>query len=200
MQNVKRTELIFVYKMRKKKGRIRMYYFTLFVKKTLRYLLKPLSIVPALLMMYVIYSLSAQDSLTSSHLSGEVSKYIVLAYNKICMKGYDNATLNALIKQIHPYVRKGAHVTEYLLLAMSVALPLYVYRIRGFLLTLIAGVFCVSFAAFDEYHQSFVAGRVCDYHDVMIDSIGILVGIIAIMIICSIARKTLFSWLVLDNT
>jgi len=176
-----------------------MYYFTLFVKKTLRYLLKPLSFIPAFVMMYMIFSLSAQDSTTSSQLSHTVSSYLVLAYNKICSKGYDALTLNAIVDQIHPYVRKGAHVTEYLLLAMSISLPLYVYRLRGFWLTILAGVFCIGFAALDELHQSFVAGRVCDYHDVMIDSIGILIGIITIRIICSICRKTLFSWLVLDN-
>lgn len=176
-----------------------MYYFELFVKKTLRYLLKPLSIVPALLMMYMIYKLSAQDANTSSALSHQVSKFLVLAYNKICGKGYDNQTLNILIDAIHPYVRKGAHVTEYILLAMSVSLPMYVYRIRGFKLTCLAGLFCVIFAAFDEYHQSFVGGRVCDYHDVLIDSIGIIVGIIVIRIVCFIGRKTIFSWLVLDN-
>lgn len=177
-----------------------MYYFKLFVKKTLRYLLKPLSIIPAFVMMFMIFGLSAQDSVTSSHLSHEVSKFLVLAYNRICSKGYDDVTLNLIISQIHPYVRKGAHVTEYMLLAMSVSLPLYVYRLRGFLLTLFAGAFCIGFAALDELHQSFVAGRVCDYHDVMIDSIGILIGIILIRIICFIGRKTIFSWLVLDNT
>lgn len=176
-----------------------MYYFTLFVKKTLRYLLKPLSIIPAFVMMYMIFSLSSQDSMTSSHLSHEVSRYLVLAYNKICFKGYDDATLNTIINQIHPYVRKGAHVTEYLLLAMSISLPMYVYRFRGFWFTMLALAFCVGFAALDEYHQSFVAGRVCDYHDVLIDSAGILTGIITIRIICGICRKTLFSWLVLDN-
>ncbi len=176
-----------------------MYYFELFIKKTLRYLLKPLSIIPAILMMYMIYKLSAQDATSSSALSHEVSRILVLAYNKICGKGYDNVTLNLLIEHIHPYVRKGAHVTEYILLAMSVSLPLYVYRIRGFKLTLIAGFFCICFAVFDEFHQSFVAGRVCDYHDVLIDSAGIIVGIIVIRIVCFIGRKTIFSWLVLDN-
>jgi len=176
-----------------------MRFIVLFIKKILRYLLKPLSIIPALLMMYVIFSLSAQDSVESSNLSREVCKYIVLAYNKMLFKGYDNATLNSLINQIHPYVRKCAHMTEYMVLAMTVSLPLYVYRVRGFLLAYVSGVFCISFAALDEYHQSFVAGRVSDYHDVLIDSVGIIVGIIIIMIICSIARKTIFSWLILDK-
>lgn len=115
------------------------------------------------------------------------------------MKGMDDIRLNELIVYIHPYVRKAAHVTEYMLLAMSVSLPLYVYRIRGIGLTFFAGSFCIAFAALDEYHQSFVKGRVADWHDVLIDSIGILIGVILIRIICYIGRKTIFSWLVLDK-
>ena len=174
-------------------------YFELFVKKTLRYLLKPLSFIPAIVMMYVIFHFSAQDSTQSGHLSLLVSKYVVLIYNKLFMKGYDNVRLNELIIYIHPYVRKAAHVTEYLLLAMSVSLPMYVYRFRSFGMTLLTILFCVAFAGLDEYHQSFVSGRVADIHDVMIDSIGILIGVIVVRIICAIGRKTIFSWLVLDK-
>lgn len=176
-----------------------MKWFVLFVKKTIRYLLKPLSVVPALLMMYVIFNFSAQEGVESAALSREVSKAIILAYNKILVKGYDNYTLNQLIDYIHPYVRKGAHITEYFGLAMAVSLPLWVYRIRGFGLTLFAGFFCVMFAVLDEYHQSFTAGRTATLRDVLIDSIGILIGIIVIRIVCYIGRNTIFHWLVLDE-
>lgn len=180
-------------------GRKAMYYFVRFIKKTLRYLLKPLSFAPAILMMYLIFTFSGQDGTQSAGLSLKVSRHLVMAYNKIRPVKLDSAGINALMIQIHPYVRKGAHVTEYLLLAMTVALPLYVYRIRGFLLTFIGIVFCVAFAAADEFHQSFVAGRVADPKDVAIDSIGIVIGIIIIQIICHIGRSTIFHWLVLDE-
>ncbi|MDE6983252.1 MAG: VanZ family protein, partial [Lachnospiraceae bacterium] len=39
----------------------------------LRFILKPLSFVPAFLMMYIIFSFSAQDGTTSSNLSYSVS-------------------------------------------------------------------------------------------------------------------------------
>ena len=176
-----------------------LYYFVRFIKKTLRYLLKPLSFVPAIAMMIIIYNFSGQNGTDSAGLSLIVSKYVVLAYNKICMKGLDNHSLNELIIMIHPYVRKGAHVTEYLLLAMSVSLPMYVYRFRGFFMTLLGGAFCVCFAVADEYHQSFVAGRVSDPKDVLIDSIGIVIGLIVMRIVCAIGRKTIFHWFVLDE-
>ena len=45
--------------------------------KVIRALLKPLSFVPALCLMYMIFSFSAQDSVTSSALSYKVSYKIV---------------------------------------------------------------------------------------------------------------------------
>ncbi len=172
-----------------------MEFFTLFFKKLLRYLLKPLSFVPAIIMMYLIFSFSNQTGSESGNLSYKVSKIMVLLYNKIFFKELDNNALNTLIVTIHPYVRKLAHVTEYFLLAACVSFPLYVYRLRGFLLMIIAGTFCVLFAALDEYHQSFISGRVASSKDIMIDSIGILIGIILVRIIGFIGRKTIFSWL-----
>ncbi len=176
-----------------------MNFFALFFKKTLRYLLKPLSFLPAVLMMYTIYSFSAQTGEVSGTLSLGTSKLLVLAYNKLFMKGYSNELLEVLIVQIHPLVRKLAHVGVYFGLALSVSLPLYVYRIRGFYLFLTGGVFCIIFAFFDEYHQSFVAGRGPSLRDVGIDGIGILLGLICAEILCFIGKKTLFQSLSLED-
>ena len=100
----------------------------------------------------------------------------------------------------YPYVRKLAHVTEYFLLAASVSLPLYVYRIRGIALTIVAGIFCISCAYLDEYFQSFIAGRVSSTRDVLIDCIGIVLGILIVRICGYIGRKTVFSFLSLEDT
>ena len=173
--------------------------FKLFLKKFFRYILKPLSFIPAIVMMYFIFHFSAQTGNESSSLSYEVSKTAVLAYNRLCMKGYDNYTLNELIAVLHPYIRKAAHVTEYMLLAGSVSLPLYVYRIRGLGLTAVASIFCMCFAVLDEYHQSFVAGRSSSPRDVAIDCIGIFIGVTVVRILGFIGRKTVFSGLSLEQ-
>ena len=49
-----------------------LHYIGIFIKTLLRCLLKPLSFVPALVMMYVIFGLSAQDGQTSGQLSYKV--------------------------------------------------------------------------------------------------------------------------------
>lgn len=176
-----------------------MNYFSLFLKKTLRYLLKPLSFVPALGMLYFIFYMSSQDGTTSGSLSYEVSKVIILAYNKIFFKGYPNEILNQLIWQIHPFVRKTAHFTEFFVLAVTVAFPLYVYKIRGMFLFFTGGIFCVMVAFLDEYSQSFVTGRSPAFRDVLIDSGGAFFGILVAQILCYIGRKTIFHFLSLEE-
>ena len=176
-----------------------MNYFSLFVKKTLRYLLKPLSFVPALCMLYLILYMSSQEGAASTTMSYQVSKTIVLAYNKIFSKGLSNEMLNELIYQIHPFIRKTAHFTEFFALAITVAFPLYVYKIRGIFLIILGELFCVGVAFLDEYSQSFVLGRNPSYRDVMIDSAGAFCGILVAWIICYIGRKTVFKCLSLED-
>lgn len=169
-----------------------MKYLGLFIKHLLRFLLKPLSFVPALCVMYMIYSFSAQDGTSSSELSYKVSRRIVVTAEQTLSLSFSEAQREAYIDKIHFYVRKTAHFSEYLLLAATVAFPLYVYRVRGIWLILLAGAFCIGFACLDEYHQSFVAGRAASKRDVIIDSCGAATGILITQFICFIGRKTVF--------
>lgn len=176
-----------------------MNYYSLFIKKTLRILLKPLSFVPALCMLYLILYMSSQEGAASTTMSYQVSKTIVLAYNKIFSKGLSNEMLNDLIYQIHPFIRKTAHFTEFFALAITVSFPLYVYKIRGIFLVILGQLFCVGVAFLDEYSQSFVMGRNPSYRDVVIDSCGAFCGILLSLFICYVGRKTLFNWLSLEE-
>ena len=154
------------------------------MKKILIHLLKPLSFLPAIVMMYVIYSFSAQTGEVSGALSYEVSYQIVETKNEVLNenKSYDELASSA--SSIEFYVRKAAHMTEYCLLAIAISFPLYVYGVRGIWLILLAGVICVGFAGLDEYHQSFVANRGPSMRDVGIDSIGVTVGILLVQAFC----------------
>lgn len=152
--------------------------------KILITLLKPLSFLPALLMMYLIFSFSAQTGEVSGELSYKISYKIAETKNEVLHENKDSYELSYEADNIHFYVRKAAHMTEYFLLAVAVSFPLYVYRIRGIWLFFLAGIFCVGFAGLDEYHQSFVAGRGPSVRDVCIDSSGALVGIIMVQLFC----------------
>lgn len=157
-----------------------------------RTLLKPLSFLPALLLMYMIYNFSAQPAELSSQLSFQVSCKLVEAADYILDTNLEQWEIEDWATRIHFITRKLAHMTEYFLLAVAVSFPLYVYGVRGIWLMLLAGLICVGFACGDEYHQSFIDGRSPSKKDVAIDSFGVFVGIILVRIVGWTGRKTIF--------
>ena len=158
----------------------------------LKFFLKPFSFLPAIFMLYVIFQFSAQTGELSGNLSWRITHKLMVITNESFEAGWDTARLEYYTEVFHPYVRKLAHITEYFLLAICVSLPLYVYRLRGILLMILAGGFCVICACLDEYHQSFVAGRGPSSRDVLIDSIGIFFGILLVRMVCFTGRMTIF--------
>lgn len=158
----------------------------------IRTLLKPFSFVPALLLMYMIYSFSAQPGEVSSQLSYKVSYKIVETVDQALNAGMADWEIDTWVYRIHGLVRKLAHMTEYFALAVAVSFPLYVYGVHGIWLMLLAGFICVGFACGDEYHQSFVEGRGPSMRDVAIDSFGVFWGIILVRIVGWTGRKTIF--------
>ena len=158
--------------------------------KILITLLKPLSFLPALLMMYIIFSFSAQPGEVSGNLSYKVSYKIVQIKSDLLPENLSSDELAYKADEIHYYVRKAAHMTEYFLLAIAISFPLYVYGVRGIWLMILAGIVCVGFAGLDEYHQSFVDSRTPSIRDVGIDSCGAFIGILLVQAFC---------WSVLNN-
>ena len=158
----------------------------------LRTILKPLSFVPALIMMYIIFSFSAQDGDMSGQLSYQASVKIIETADYVFNANLSYDQIDEWANKIDFITRKLAHMTEYFALAIAVSFPLYVYGLHGILLMFLAGLICVGFACGDEFHQSFIAGRSPSSRDVCIDSVGVFFGIIVVRIIGWTGRKTVF--------
>ena len=126
---------------------------------------------PALLWMALIFTAST-DLMSTEH----TSRFLVpfLRWLKPDISG-------ATIAQIHFLIRKGAHLTEYAILAVLLwrAFRLRAAGVRGSLwpqATLALAV-AIIFAATDEYHQAFVASRGAAPIDVLLDSCGAALGL-----------------------
>ena len=126
--------------------------------------------VPVLLWMGVIFLLST-DIGSAAHTQPVVHGILYRLF-----AGHLGAEL---VDRVDWDVRKCAHVTIYtilsLLLYRSVAMGSASFRSRNILLTFVIGVL---YAASDEYHQSFVASRGASAADVLMDSYGVLVGLV----------------------
>ena len=68
-------------------------------------------------------------------------------------------------------LRKLAHLTEYAVLGVLLARALS----RPALAVLVGGLYAMS----DEIHQHFVRGRKGAWYDVVLDTLGVIVGVIA---------------------
>ena len=125
---------------------------------------------PVLLWMAVIFTLST-DIGSAAHTQPVV--------HGILYRLFANRLGPELTDRIDWDVRKCAHVTIYTILSLliyrAVAMGSPKFRSRNILLTFLIGVL---YAASDEYHQSFVASRGASAADVLMDSYGVLVGLV----------------------
>lgn len=113
--------------------------------------------------MAVVFYFSSQSGDTS----GELSHGLVAAIQNV-FPALDPSTITVLI-------RKGAHVSEYAVLGALLAFALRVSTTPGRAWLAVMGA--VAYAVSDEIHQTFVPGRVGAVGDVLIDSVGVMLGV-----------------------
>lgn len=150
---------------------------------------KILSFLPALAMLAAIFSFSAQTGTQSGGLSQTASQWLVAHWRALTGGDCSPDAIALQAKAIEFWVRKGAHMTEYALLCLSVSLPFGVYRIRPKLRIPLTPLICAAVAAGDEFHQSFVAGRGPSVRDVGIDTLGALCALGLLELICHLIRQ-----------
>ena len=132
--------------------------------------------VPVILWMALIFYLSAQ----TAGESGGLSEAIVRWFLGVVYGDFDALPLERqtkILEIFHLIIRKGAHFTEYAILAMLVANAIRPYpfpsRPKWFLPVAFSALYAVS----DEIHQYFVPGRACRLLDVGIDTCGAIFGV-----------------------
>jgi VanZ family protein len=115
--------------------------------------------------------MSAQPANQSNNLSTGVTEKVIETVKKVI----HNNDLN--IETLNHLIRKSAHFSAYLVLAILVLNALRMggpLKGKSFVL---AFVICALYASSDEFHQLFVPGRGAQVTDVCIDSSGAIVGI-----------------------
>lgn len=165
------------------------------------HLQKIITITALLLVMAFIFYMSAQPGDDSSGMSRQVCAVVCQTF----VQDYDALPAvqrENLISGMEFWVRKSAHCLEYMVLGILMYLNMVIYADRGrsaenrasmvfwisgrcrsaiiFLASLAAGII---YAAGDELHQYFVPGRSCELRDVMIDSLGVFIGVAAVFIV-----------------
>ena len=151
-----------------------------------------LFIVMLLAAFYVIFNFSAQDGEKSGNLSLKVTNFIVNLFSKV--KNMDTSLRMHYVERLHPIIRKLAHFSIYCLVGFSVMGFWCTFDIKNKYKLLWSILLGVSYAASDEFHQSFVPGRGPSIRDVCIDSAGVLTGIF-IMIFLILLFEAFNNWI-----
>lgn len=151
-------------------------------------LLRNLAGVLAIVWMCVIFAFSAQTKEESSGVSESFSYRMVSSTRFFFHLDMSDERVREIAGAIEGLVRKAAHMTEYGILAVLLFVWMGQWEI-GFLRRggTAFGAAAV-YAASDEIHQLFVAGRSGRFSDVCIDSAGAFLGLIVFVFFVKLAR------------
>lgn len=124
--------------------------------------------------MITIFMFSAQNGDESSELSQGFLRTFILRFTP------DNISED-IVNMMEYIIRKCAHMTEYAVFGILVFYQIKLYRLfEKEWNRIVMTVICVMiYASTDEIHQLFVGGRSGRFTDVLIDTAGGFIGIMA---------------------
>jgi len=124
----------------------------------------------------VIFLLSNQDSGKSQHLSDNLIGKGVDIVASITKQEITPTKKVTIVENMSDKVRSLAHFTEYLILGLLVINVLKDYYKLDYKIWLYGLLFCILYAIGDELHQLFISGRSFQYGDIIIDTLGSILG------------------------
>lgn len=134
---------------------------------------KIISFIVLILWMIVIFSFSSADANKSTGTSDKVITTMIEIKDKITNNETPNNEKEIIVKNSSFYIRKIAHITEYLILGFLMFNLLKQYSVTNIYYAI--GL-SILYSCTDEFHQLFISGRSGSIRDILIDSIGILIG------------------------
>ena len=143
----------------------------------------------------VIFTFSAMPSNESNNKSKGtidiVTEKTLKITNKlgITNKHPSNQRMNNFIENLNKPLRKCMHASVYLVLSILIFCCLKMTKLNNGIISLLSVILSFLYACTDEFHQMFVSGRTSEWLDVMIDTVGAILGVIVINTIFKIIHK-----------
>lgn len=144
------------------------------------YMIRAIVITLTVLLMGVIFSLSA-DSAEASDAKSEVISDSVIS-RILSSFSLDDRQIAKVTTVTVLIVRKTAHFCEYAALGLLLCLCCQsFYKSNRFSFS-VSQALGSLYAVSDEIHQYFVPGRSCQISDMLLDSFGVAAGILAVLL------------------
>lgn len=151
-------------------------------------LLRNLAGVLAIVWMCVIFAFSAQTKEESSGVSESFTYRMVSSTSFFFHLDMSDERVREIAGAIEGLVRKAAHMTEYGILSVLLFVWMGQWEIASLRRGATAFGAAAVYAASDEIHQLFVAGRSGRFSDVCIDSAGAFLGLIVFVLFVKLVR------------
>ena len=148
---------------------------------------KIVSIIAVLIWMSIIFGFSNQQGEGSGNTSRKISAVIVKIID--VKNRYSDLEKDNLIEVVEPILRKIAHLTTYAIGGIAIANCVWQFCSKEKRAIGISTCIGVMYAISDEIHQLMIDGRNGNIKDVIIDSIGILIGIMIFLLIKGVCKK-----------
>ena len=156
-------------------------------KKTKTNLLRTFLIICLLETFFAIFGFSSQDAKESSGLSRQVTNTVTKNVKSI--QRLEKSQKEIVLSKIEKIVRKIAHFSIYTLVGILLMALFSTYNMKERNRIILSLVIGIIYASSDEIHQRFVSGRSGQITDVMIDSFGVLFGILIVMLVMECTRR-----------
>lgn len=136
---------------------------------------------------YIIFGFSSQDGEKSGSISRRITEKIATLIPQIQEKS--KLEKENIMNTMENIIRKMAHFSIYTVVGLLLMSLVSTYNIKEknrLIITLTTGII---YASSDEIHQSFVPGRSPMITDVVIDTMGVILGILLIILGKKIIKK-----------
>lgn len=148
-------------------------------------ILRGVSIILVAVWMILVFVLSHQVSDDSSNTSGNTIRWII----KLLDRDITKEKLEIKVELLQPVVRKLAHFTLYMVGGVLIVIMFLQFKESIQQTKLLSFLLGTIYAVTDEIHQIFVPGRSGEIGDVIIDSSGVLTGVIIISLLMYVKGK-----------
>ena len=142
-----------------------------------------------ILWMITIFYLSSMNSEVSNTKSKDTINTVVTTSIETTNKDISQDKVNSIVNILNKPLRKCMHSIVFFILVILLINAFYNTNIRNYKAYVFSIVISFIYACTDEYHQLFVLGRTGQFIDVLIDTIGTLLGCLVFYIIYKVINK-----------
>lgn len=146
--------------------------------------LRAILLILLLVTLFLIFGFSSQDAEESGGLSSSIAKFILKQINNDKIEDRQ-----PILERTESIIRKVAHFSIYTLVGLLLMSFVNTYDLKENKRIMISLCIGALYATSDEIHQLFVPGRSGQITDVILDSMGVLLGILIVLTALELYKK-----------